>query len=48
MKGKCIRGVECTYLHKMPVIGELAKQNIKDRYYGVNDLVALNLLKKGS
>ncbi|KAM0026414.1 putative pre-mRNA-splicing factor Cwc2/Slt11 [Helianthus debilis subsp. tardiflorus] len=30
----------------MPVTGELSQQNIKDRYYGVNDPVTLKLLNK--
>ncbi|KAK9120395.1 hypothetical protein Syun_018012 [Stephania yunnanensis] len=30
----------------MPITGELSQQNIKDRYYGVNDPVALKLLNK--
>ena len=30
----------------MPVEGELSQQNIKDRYYGVNDPVAMKLLSK--
>lgn len=30
----------------MPESGELSHQNTKDRYHGVNDPVALNLLKK--
>ncbi|KAJ7960409.1 Zinc finger CCCH domain-containing protein [Quillaja saponaria] len=30
----------------MPVDGELSQQNIKDRYYGVNDPVAAKLLNK--
>jgi pre-mRNA-splicing factor RBM22/SLT11 len=30
----------------MPVTGELSQQNIKDRYYGVNDPVAMKLLGK--
>ncbi|KAJ0830093.1 putative pre-mRNA-splicing factor Cwc2/Slt11 [Helianthus annuus] len=35
-----------TYMHEMPVTGELSQQNIKDRYYGVNDPVTLKLLNK--
>ncbi len=30
----------------MPETGELAVQNIKDRYYGVNDPVANKLMKR--
>ncbi|OMO74049.1 Zinc finger, CCCH-type [Corchorus capsularis] len=46
VRGECTRAAECLYRHEMPVIGELSQQNIKDRYYGVNDPVALKLLKK--
>nr|XP_019707972.1 zinc finger CCCH domain-containing protein 40 [Elaeis guineensis] len=45
-RGECTRGAECPYRHEMPVTGELSQQNIKDRYYGVNDPVALKLLSK--
>ncbi|PKU84628.1 zinc finger CCCH domain-containing protein 40-like [Dendrobium catenatum] len=46
VRGECTRGAECPYRHEMPVTGELSQQNIKDRYYGVNDPVALKLLGK--
>ncbi|GAB4850583.1 hypothetical protein Ancab_029892 [Ancistrocladus abbreviatus] len=46
IRGECTRGAECPHRHEMPVTGELSQQNIKDRYYGVNDPVALKLLKK--
>ncbi|GMH03929.1 hypothetical protein Nepgr_005768 [Nepenthes gracilis] len=46
IRGECTRGVECPFRHEMPVTGELSQQNIKDRYYGVNDPVALKLLNK--
>ncbi|KAK1440375.1 hypothetical protein QVD17_06200 [Tagetes erecta] len=46
IRGECTRGAECPYRHEMPVTGELAQQNIKDRYYGINDPVALKLLNK--
>ncbi|OMP01804.1 hypothetical protein COLO4_11589 [Corchorus olitorius] len=46
VRGECTRGAECPYRHEMPVTGELSQQNIKDRYYGVNDPVALKLLNK--
>jgi len=42
--GKCNRGDSCPYRHEMPQTGELAKQNIKDRYFGQNDPVANKLL----
>eukprot|EP00479_Gromia_sphaerica_P014349 TRINITY_DN8480_c0_g1_i1.p2 TRINITY_DN8480_c0_g1~~TRINITY_DN8480_c0_g1_i1.p2 ORF type:complete len:172 (-),score=9.67 TRINITY_DN8480_c0_g1_i1:691-1206(-) len=37
VKGDCTRGDECPYRHEKPITGELANQNIKDRFYGVND-----------
>ncbi|ONK79445.1 uncharacterized protein A4U43_C01F6440 [Asparagus officinalis] len=46
VRGECTRGAECPYRHEMPETGELAQQNIKDRYYGINDPVALKLLNK--
>ncbi|XP_074310885.1 zinc finger CCCH domain-containing protein 40-like [Silene latifolia] len=46
IRGECTRGAECPYRHEMPVTGELSQQNIKDRYYGVNDPVANKLLNK--
>lgn len=46
VKGECSRGLYCPYRHEMPVNQDspLAKQNIKDRYYGVNDPVAEAML----
>lgn len=32
----------------MPETGELSDQNMKDRYYGINDPVAEKMLKKAS
>jgi len=46
VKGTCNRGALCPYRHEMPPQGELAHQNIKDRYYGNNDPVAKKMLKK--
>ncbi|CAK9165414.1 unnamed protein product [Ilex paraguariensis] len=46
VRGECTRGAECPYRHEMPNTGELSHQNIKDRYYGVNDPVANKLLNK--
>ncbi|KAG8364056.1 hypothetical protein BUALT_Bualt19G0086400 [Buddleja alternifolia] len=46
VRGQCTRGPECPYRHEMPETGELSQQNIKDRYYGVNDPVAMKLLNK--
>eukprot|EP00850_Spirogloea_muscicola_P005596 SM000026S08845 [mRNA] locus=s26:1516:3864:- [translate_table: standard] len=48
VRGECTRGTECPYRHEMPQTGELAHQNIKDRYYGVNDPVAAKLLRKAA
>ncbi|ESQ40386.1 hypothetical protein EUTSA_v10015561mg [Eutrema salsugineum] len=44
--GRCTRGAECPYRHEMPKTGELSHHNIKDRYYGENDPVAMKLLGK--
>jgi pre-mRNA-splicing factor RBM22/SLT11 len=46
VKGECKRGDECPYRHEMPETGELAVQNIKDRYYGTNDPVANKMLRR--
>lgn len=48
VKGECKRGEECPYRHEMPKdpTGPLAKQNMKDRYYGVNDPVAEAMMKR--
>lgn len=50
VKGECKRGEECPYRHEMPTDPNdpLAHQNLKDRYYGVNDPVADKLLKQAS
>ncbi|XDV37764.1 hypothetical protein PO909_007319 [Leuciscus waleckii] len=50
VKGECKRGEECPYRHEKPTDPEdpLADQNIKDRYYGINDPVADKLLKRAS
>eukprot|EP01062_Namystynia_karyoxenos_P033944 TRINITY_DN24899_c0_g3_i1.p1 TRINITY_DN24899_c0_g3~~TRINITY_DN24899_c0_g3_i1.p1 ORF type:complete len:329 (+),score=94.77 TRINITY_DN24899_c0_g3_i1:74-988(+) len=45
VKGECRRGKECPYRHEMPDGGELADQNIKDRYYGQNDPVANKIFR---
>merc|ERR1719427_38111 len=48
VKGECKRGEECPYRHEMPNAPDdpLANQNIKDRFYGVNDPVAEKMLKR--
>jgi pre-mRNA-splicing factor RBM22/SLT11 len=48
VKGSCTRGATCPYRHEMPhdPNGPLAKQNMKDRYYGVNDPVAAKMLAR--
>ncbi|KAJ6223440.1 hypothetical protein RDWZM_001985 [Blomia tropicalis] len=50
VKGECKRGEECPYRHEKPSDPEdpLSDQNIKDRYFGVNDPVAEKLLKRAS
>jgi len=50
VKGECKRGEECPYRHEKPTDPDdpLSNQNIKDRYYGVNDPVAEKLLKRAS
>ncbi|KAK2174878.1 hypothetical protein NP493_770g02020 [Ridgeia piscesae] len=48
VKGECKRGEECPYRHEKPTDPDdpLADQNIKDRYYGVNDPVADKLMER--
>jgi len=47
VKGTCNRGTACPFRHEMPKHdSELAKQNIKDRFYGNNDPVAKKILNK--
>ncbi|CAK9291129.1 unnamed protein product [Gordionus sp. m RMFG-2023] len=50
VKGECKRGEECPYRHEKPSDPDdpLSDQNIKDRYYGVNDPVAEKLLRRAS
>lgn len=45
VKGNCARGLECPYRHEIPKIDELSEQNIKDRFYGINDPVAKKILR---
>lgn len=48
VKGECKRGEECPYRHEKPSDPDdpLSQQNMKDRYYGVNDPVADKILKR--
>ncbi|XP_067139758.1 pre-mRNA-splicing factor RBM22 [Centruroides vittatus] len=50
VKGECRRGEECPYRHEKPTDPDdpLADQNIKDRYYGLNDPVADKLLRRAA
>ncbi|CAB0039924.1 unnamed protein product [Trichogramma brassicae] len=50
VKGECKRGEECPYRHEKPNDPDdpLADQNIKDRYYGVNDPVADKLMRRAA
>jgi len=46
IKGACTRGQECPFRHEMPKHKDLEQQNLKDRYYGVNDPVAAKILNR--
>jgi len=48
VKGECKRGEECPYRHEKPTDPDdpLSNQNIRDRFYGVNDPVAEKLLSR--
>ncbi|KAI8636391.1 hypothetical protein BD408DRAFT_426213 [Parasitella parasitica] len=47
LKGECKRGEECPYRHELPGDNQFtAKQNITDRYNGVNDPVASKMLNR--
>ena len=50
VKGECKRGEECPYRHDRPSDPDdpLSQQNIKDRYYGINDPVANKLMERSS
>ncbi|XP_060560587.1 pre-mRNA-splicing factor RBM22-like [Ruditapes philippinarum] len=50
VKGECKRGEECPYRHEKPTDPDdpLADQNIKDRFYGLNDPVADKLMNRYS
>jgi len=45
VRGECTRGAYCPYRHEMVQETELSDQNMKDRYFGVNDPVAQKMLK---
>eukprot|EP00976_Prorocentrum_cordatum_P116903 1196228-Prorocentrum_minimum.AAC.15 len=47
-RGECTRGAECPYRHEMPDTGPLSEQNLKDRFYGVNDPVAEKMLSRAA
>jgi pre-mRNA-splicing factor RBM22/SLT11 len=49
-KGKCARGLYCPYRHELPKETDhpFAKQNLRDRYYGVNDPVAASILARSA
>jgi pre-mRNA-splicing factor RBM22/SLT11 len=49
-KGKCARGLYCPYRHELPNEKDhpFAKQNLRDRYYGVNDPVAASILARSA
>lgn len=49
LKGECKRGLYCPYRHEKPdrdADNGMAEQNIRDRYYGVNDPVAAKIFGK--
>lgn len=49
VRGKCSRGLYCPYRHEKPDETRdprLDKQNLRDRFYGVNDPVAAKILRK--
>lgn len=51
LKGECTRGAECPYRHEQPPHekdSKLASQNMKDRYYGVNDPVADKMMARAA
>nr|NP_001071914.1 zinc finger protein [Ciona intestinalis]BAE93304.1 zinc finger protein [Ciona intestinalis] len=50
VKGECKRGEECPYRHEKPTDPDdpLSDQNIKDRYYGINDPVANKLMRRAT
>ena len=48
-KGECKRGKSCPYRHELPTSAKddpLARQDYKDRYFGVNDPVAARMAQR--
>merc|ERR1712113_778020 len=43
-KGLCNRGIECPYRHEIANKSDLSNQNYHDRYFGINDSVAVKML----
>jgi pre-mRNA-splicing factor RBM22/SLT11 len=46
VKGECNRGAECPFRHELPKENGLEKQNLQDRYHGVNDPVAKKMMRQ--
>lgn len=47
LKGECTRGEGCPYRHELPSEADNSvKQNIRDRYTGNNDPVAMKMLNR--
>lgn len=48
LKGECTRGDGCPYRHELPseIDHSNIKQNIRDRYNGINDPVAMKMLNR--
>ena len=47
-RGACARGELCPYRHELAPTGDLAKQNIKDRFHGTNDPLAAKILQRAA
>ncbi|KAA8493061.1 Pre-mRNA-splicing factor RBM22 [Porphyridium purpureum] len=50
VKGECKRGIYCPYRHDMPASDKssLSDQKFKNRYYGVDDPLAANILSRAA